>query len=53
MAEATDDEEARIGGGITTMRANEIRVAARVVRDLSQVATRKEQEKSLPLEVPS
>ena len=55
MAEAMDDEEARIGRGITTMRANELRVAARVVCDLSQVATRKEQEKkkSLPLEVPS
>ena len=55
MAEATDDEgAARIGRGITTMRANELRVAARVVCDLSQVATRKEQEKKrLPLEVPS
>ena len=53
MSKAAADEELRIGRGITAMRANELRVAARVVCDLSQVATRKEQENSLPLEVPS
>ena len=53
IAKATNEDELPIGRGITAMRANELRVAARVVRDLSQVATRKEQEKRLPLEVPS
>ena len=52
MAKTTADEEARIGYGITTMRANELRVAACVVRDLSQVETKKE-EKRLPLEMSS
>ena len=53
IAKATNEDEQPIGRGITKMRANELRVAARVVRDLSQVTTRKEQEKRLPLEVPS
>ena len=53
IAEGINEDELPIGGGITAMRANELRVAARVVRDLSQVATQKEKEKSLPLEVPS
>lgn len=52
MAEATADKELRVGCGITAMRANELRVGARVVRDLSQVTTRKEQEKHLSLEMP-
>ena len=53
IAEAINEAQAPVGGGITAMRANELRVAARVVRDLSQVATHKEKEKRLPLEVPS
>ena len=53
IAEAINEDELPVGGSITAMRANELRVAARVVRDLSQVATQKENEKSLPLEVPS
>ncbi len=53
MAKTAADEELRIGHGITAMRANELRVAAHVVRDLSQVATRKEQEKRLSVEMPS
>ncbi len=53
IAEEINEDELPVGGGITAMRANELRVAARVVRDLSQVATQKEKEKSLPLEVPS
>ena len=53
IAEAINEDEGPVGGGITAMRANELRVAARVVRDLSQVATQEEKEKSLPLEVPS
>lgn len=58
MAEATADEEARIGYCTTTMRANELRVAAHVVRDLSQIETKKEEEggsleKRLPLQMPS
>ena len=53
IAEGINEDELPVDGGITAMRANELRVAARVVRDLSQVATQKENEKSLPLEVPS
>ena len=53
IAEAINEDELPLGGGITAMRANELRVAACVVRDLSQVATRKEQEKRVPLEGPS
>ncbi len=53
IAEAIKKDELPVGGGITAMRANELRVAARVVRDLSRAATQKEEDKSLPLEVPS
>ena len=53
IAEGINEDELPVGGGITAMRANELRVAARVVRDLSQVATQMEKEKRLPLEVPS
>lgn len=53
IAEAINEAELPVDRGITAMRANELRVAARVVRDFSQVATRKEKEKRLPLEVPS
>ncbi len=53
IAEAINEDEQPVGGSITAMRANELRVAARVVRDLSQVATHKEKEKRLPLEAPS
>ncbi len=52
VAEAIADKELRVGRGKTAMRANELRVAARVVRDLSQVTTRKEQDKRLSLEMP-
>ena len=41
IAEGINEDELPVGGGITAMRANELRVAARVVRDLSQVATHK------------
>ena len=43
LAEVTREEESRVGYGITSMRANELMVAARVVRDLSLVATREEE----------
>jgi hypothetical protein len=46
IAETTREEELRIGHGITSMRANELMVAARLVRDLSEAATRKEARRS-------
>ena len=53
IAEAIKKDELPVSGGIAAMRANELRVAARMVCGLSRVATQKEEEKSLPLEVPS
>ncbi len=55
MAEASDQNRLPGVGGITETRAAELRVAARVVRDLSEIATREERrssEERLPLEVP-
>ncbi len=56
-AEAVEEDKLPIGGVITAMRANELRVAACMVRDLSHVATRKEEkgslEEHLPPELPS
>ncbi len=43
IAEAISEDELPIGGVITAMRANELRVAARVVRVLSQAETKKEE----------
>ena len=55
IAKEIDGDEQPLGGGITAMRANELRVAACVVRDLSRVATGEEEEgdKHLPPDVPS
>jgi hypothetical protein len=58
MAVPLEREDRRIGRGITAVRANELRVAARVVRDLSAVVSREEEKRGssvrrLPLEVPS
>ena len=52
MAKTTAEEEVRIGYGITAMRANELRVAAHVVRDLSQVETKKEASANRPERLP-
>lgn len=41
-ASLKEDHPGGIGDGITSMRANELRVAAHVVRALSEVATRAE-----------
>jgi hypothetical protein len=46
MAQSTLREELRVGYGITTMRSNEMRVAAHVVRALSEVVTKEEEEAS-------
>ncbi len=51
MAEATLREELRVGYGITTMRSNEMRVAAHVVRSLSEVVTKEEEEASAEAEI--
>ncbi len=54
MAAPLEEEDRR---GVTAVRANELRVAARVVRDLSETVSRKEERGSpagrLPLEVAS
>ena len=43
IARATrEEEELSVGYGTTTMRSNEMRVAAHVVRGLSEAATRRE-----------
>jgi hypothetical protein len=51
------EEDRRIGRGIRAARANELRVATRVVRDLSAAVSREEERGSsvgrLPLEVSS
>ncbi len=46
MAQATREEELRVGYGITTMRSNEMRGAAHVVRGLSEATTREEEASS-------
>ncbi len=57
MAAPLEEEDRRAGRGMTAMRANELRVAAHVVRDLSEAVSRQEERRSpikrLPLEVPS
>jgi hypothetical protein len=57
MAAPLEKEDRRVGRGITALRANELRVAAHVVRDLSEAVSREEERRSsvgrLPLEVPS
>jgi hypothetical protein len=51
------DEDRRVEGRVTAVRANELRVAAHVVRDLSEAVSREEECGSpvgrLPLEVSS
>jgi hypothetical protein len=57
MAAPLEEEDRRVGRGITAVRANELRVAAHVVRDLSEAVSREEKRGSsvrrLPLEVRS
>jgi hypothetical protein len=57
MAAPLEEEDRRVGRGITAVRANELRVAAHMVRDLSEVVSREEGRGSsvgrLHLEVPS
>ncbi len=42
LAASLEEDDPRIGRGITSMRANELRVAAHVVRGLSEAVNRKE-----------
>ncbi len=42
MAASLEEDMRRVGGSITAMRANELRVAAQAVRDLSEAVTRAE-----------
>jgi hypothetical protein len=42
MAAPLEEEDRRVGRGITAVRANELRVAAHMVRDLSEVVSREE-----------
>ena len=57
IAAPLEEENRRVGRGIAAMRANELRVAARVVRDLSEALSREEECGSpagrLPVEVSS
>ena len=57
IAAPLEEEDRRVGRGVTAVRANELRVAARVVRDLSEAVSREEERGSsvgrLPLEVSS
>ncbi len=57
IAAPLDEEDRLEGRGITAVRANELRVAARVVRDLSEAVSREEERGSeagrLPVEVSS
>jgi hypothetical protein len=57
MAAPLEEEDRRVGRGITAVRANELRVAAHVVRDLSEAVSREEKGGSSvrrpPLEVRS
>ncbi len=47
LAASLGEDKRRVGrGSITAMRANELRVAAHVVRDLSEAATRAERRRS-------
>lgn len=57
MVAPLEEEDRRVGRGITAVRANELRVAVHVVRDLSEVVSREEGRGSsvgrLSLKVPS
>ncbi len=56
IAAPLEEEDRRVGRGVTAVRANELRVAARVVRDLSEAVSREERSSSvgrLPVEVSS
>jgi hypothetical protein len=57
IATSLKEDDPRIGRSITSMRANELRVAALVVRDLSETVSRWERHGSSaeqpPLEAPS
>jgi hypothetical protein len=57
MAAPLEEEDRRAGRGITAMRANELLVAAHVMRDLSEAVSRKEERESsvgrLTLRTPS
>ncbi len=46
VAAALDEEERRIGRNLVSARANEMRVAARMVRDASEAVTREEERRS-------
>jgi hypothetical protein len=46
IAASLKEDDPRIGCGITSMRANELRVAALVVRDLSDAVSRREKHTS-------
>jgi hypothetical protein len=46
IAASLKEDDPRIGCGITSMRANELRVAALVVRDLSDAVSRREKHAS-------
>ena len=56
MAAPLEEGDRRSGRGMTAVRANELRVAAHVVRDLSAAVSREERGspvRRLPLGVPS
>ncbi len=57
IAAPLEEEDRRAEGGVTAVRANELRVAARVLRDLSEAVSREEERGSrvgrLPVEVSS
>ena len=56
IAAPLEEEDRCVGRGVTAVRANELRVAARVVRDLSEAVSREERSSSvgrLPVEVSS
>ncbi len=46
VAVALEEEERRIGRGSVSARANEMRVAAHMIRDASEVVTRAEERRS-------
>ena len=46
VAAALEEEEHRIGRGSVSARANEMRVAAHMIRDASEVVTRAEDRRS-------
>ncbi len=52
MAAPLEKEDARAVRGASAVRANELRVAARVVRDLSAAVSREEERGSLAVRLP-